>query len=118
MGEIRSCTCELSNRCRQFEGSNLPPNSSLLKDYTSKQSSTTIRHEGSTNDDYQWDEVRINIWGLASALYTLEDLQIFAETVSPSDPIDIKRTAEILAKAQLELRELINSRTITKNGRR
>ena len=118
MGEIKSCTSNMSSRCRQYEGSIAPPNSSFLEDCTSDQSSTTLRYGGTTNEEYVWDEIRINVWGLASALYTLEDLQIFAETVSPSDPIDIKRTAEILARAQLELRKLINSRTITKNGRK
>ena len=118
MGEIRSSTSNMSSRCRQYGGRTALPNSSFLKDCTSNQSSTTLRHGGFTNDEYLCDEIRINVWGLASELYTLEDLQIFAETVSPSDPIDIKRTAEILARAQLELRELINNRTLTKSGRK
>lgn len=56
------------------------------------------------------DHPRTTVWFLASILYELEDLQHFATTVSPTEPLDIKTTAEILAKAQLELRNHHNNR--------
>lgn len=54
--------------------------------------------------------IKMSVWFLASILYELEDLQLFASTVSPTEPLDIKTTTEILAKAQLELREYHNNR--------
>lgn len=48
--------------------------------------------------------MRMYVWGLASELYRLDDLQEFATTIKESDPVDIKRTAEVLAEAQLKLR--------------
>lgn len=56
-----------------------------------------------------WLDVRCGVWYLASELYILEDLQKFAKVVDPTFPLDIKQTADILARAQLELRELINN---------
>lgn len=56
------------------------------------------------------DDLRTTVWFIASILYELEDLQYFASTVSPTEPLDIKTTAEILAKAQLELRDYHNNR--------
>lgn len=56
------------------------------------------------------DDIRAIVWFIASILYEVEDLQHFASTVSPTEPLDIKRTAEILAKAQLELRNYHNNR--------
>ena len=56
------------------------------------------------------DDIRATVWFIASILYEAEDLQLFAATVSPTEPLDIKTTAEILAKAQLELRNYHNNR--------
>jgi hypothetical protein len=56
------------------------------------------------------ENTRMSVWFIASLLYELEDLQLFASTVSPTEPLDIKTTAEILAKAQLELRDYHNNR--------
>lgn len=56
------------------------------------------------------DDIRASVWFLASILYELDDLQLFSETVTSTDPLDIKKTAQILAKAQLELREYHNNR--------
>lgn len=56
-------------------------------------------------------DIRMTVWFLSSELYRLEGLQHFAATVEECDPVDIKRTAQILAKAQLELRKLVNSRS-------
>lgn len=56
------------------------------------------------------ENTRMSVWFLASILYELENLQHFASTVSPTEPLDIKTTAEILAKAQLELRNYHNNR--------
>ncbi|PWN06125.1 hypothetical protein DDZ15_09775 [Rhodohalobacter mucosus] len=56
------------------------------------------------------DDIRATVWFIASILYEAEDLQLFASTVSPTEPLDIKTTAEILAKAQLELRNYHNNR--------
>lgn len=56
------------------------------------------------------NDIRATIWFIASILYEVEGLQHFASTVSPTEPLDIKSTAEILAKAQLELRNYHNNR--------
>lgn len=56
------------------------------------------------------DDIRASVWFIASILYELDDLQLFSETVKPTDSLDIRKTAQILAKAQLELREYHNNR--------
>jgi len=69
---------------------------------------TIITNKKNTTIDR--DDVRATVWFLASILYELDDLQHFSETVTPTDPLDIRKTAQILAKAQLELREYHNNR--------
>jgi len=117
MGEIRSRTSNPSSRSRLIQGSPIPSSPAVLNDHTSIQTSPTLEYGGHKTDPDQWNIVRISVWSLASDLYILEDLQHFAETVTPTNPLDIRKTAQILARAQLELRELMNERSKLKYGK-
>ena len=89
-----------------------------VKATTSKQTSLTRWVEGRYISSSEWHNVRCGVWFLASELVSLDYLQLFAKTVEPTDPLDIRRTAEILARAQLELRRLNNQRYSTSSSRK
>lgn len=112
MDEIKSSTPIPTSRCRLLQGAHSSKKdtrtSSIKK--TSIQPSPTRWYGGRTITKSQWHEIRCGVWFLASEIVSLDDLQLFAETVEPTDPLDIKTTAEILAKAQLELRDYHNNR--------
>lgn len=79
-------------------------------DQKSSQNSKVCLQVRNRNLKVDLENIRMAVWFLASILYELDDLQHFSETVPPTDPLDIRKTAQILARAQLELREYHNNR--------
>lgn len=111
MGEVKLCTPTPSNKSRLSQGAHISQKdtcSSTTKN-PPMQTSPTRWAGGRTITQSEWLEVRCGVWFLASKIERLDHLQFFAKAVEPTYPLDIKRTAEILARAQRELEELVET---------
>jgi hypothetical protein len=112
MDQLKSCTSTPSSRCRLIGDANPSHKKTCMAttNKTSNQTSPTRWVGGRTNSMSQWHDILCDIWCLAKKLERLNDLQLFAETVQENDPLEIKGHTEILARAQLEIRRLNNTR--------
>src|SRR6056297_2719897 len=104
MGEVKLCTPIQSSKSRLSQGVHISQKDTCTSatKKTSSQTRPTRWVGGKTITKSQWLEVRCGVWFLASEIVSLDHLQFFAKTVESTYPLDIKRTAEILARAQRE----------------
>jgi hypothetical protein len=111
MGEVKLCTPTPSSKSRLSHDDHLKQKdtcTSLTKN-PPIQSISTQFNWGKTITQSEWLEVRCGVWFLASEIVNLDHLQLFAKSVESTYPLDIKRSAEILARAQRELEELVET---------
>ena len=111
MGEVKLCTPTPSSKSRLSHDDHLNQKETCTSPTKNQpiQSIPTQINSGKTITQSEWLEVRCGVWFLASEIERLDHLQFFAKTVESTYPLDIKRTAEILARAQRELEELVET---------
>lgn len=109
MGEVKLCTPTPSSKSRLSQGAHTSQKVTCMSttNKTSDPTSFTRWFGGKTITKSEWLEVRCGVWFLASEIVRLGHLQFFAKMVEPTYPLDIKRTAEILAHAQRELEKIV-----------